>query len=48
MKKLIIVTTLILYFSLSKSYSKNDFYEKIDTFGEVLENIKKEYVDEIN
>ncbi len=28
--------------------AKNDLYEKIDLFGEVLENIKKEYVDEVD
>ena len=27
------------------TFSKNDLYEKIDLFGEVLENIKKDYVD---
>ena len=44
---------LILFFSillLSKSFSNNedDIYQKIDLFGEVLEKINKEYVDEIN
>tara|TARA_B100000886_G_scaffold339083_1_gene303503 strand:+ start:1394 stop:2488 length:1095 start_codon:yes stop_codon:yes gene_type:complete len=29
-------------------FSKNDLYEKIDLFGEVLENIKKEYVDDVD
>ena len=28
--------------------SENNIYEKIDIFGEVLEKINKEYVDEIN
>ena len=28
--------------------SENDIYKKIDLFGEVLEKINKEYVDEIN
>ena len=28
--------------------SENEIYEKIDVFGEVLEKINKEYVDEIN
>jgi len=28
--------------------SENDIYKKIDLFGEVLEKINKEYVDEID
>jgi len=44
---------LVLFFSilfLNKSFSNNedDIYLKIDLFGEVLETINKEYVDEIN
>ena len=44
---------LILFFSilfLNKSFSNNedDIYLKIDLFGEVLETINKEYVDEVN
>ena len=46
MKKILV---LILFFLLSSSvYSKNDLYEKIDLFGEVLENIKKDYVDDVD
>ena len=30
------------------SKNSNEFYEKIDLFSEVLEKIKKEYVDEVN
>ena len=30
------------------SYAENDIYNKIDLFGEVLEKINKDYVDEIN
>ena len=48
MKKIIIVSTLFLFFYSSTSNSKNDLYEKIDLFGEVLENIKKEYVDDVD
>ena len=47
MKK-IIIYIILLYLPSSIVFSKNDLYEKIDTFGEVLENIKKEYVDEVN
>ena len=48
MKKII-----ILFFFLSISiptivFSKNNLYEKIDLFGEVLENIKKDYVDDVD
>ena len=46
MKKLIIF--FIYLSSITNLYAKNDLYEKIDLFGEVLENIKKEYVDDIN
>ena len=48
MKKFFIL--LICFFSLSSTLanSKNDLYEKIDLFGEVLENIKDEYVDDVN
>ncbi len=44
--------TLILFFltclSSSITYSKNELYEKIDLFGEVLENIQKDYVDDVD
>ena len=44
---------LVIFFSilfLNKSFSNNedDIYLKIDLFGEVLETINKEYVDEVN
>ena len=43
---------LIFFFSISfaqiANSSENDIYKKIDLFGEVLEKINKEYVDEIN
>ena len=46
MKKILV---LILFFLFSSSvYSKNDLYEKIDLFGEVIENIKEEYVDDVD
>jgi len=37
----------IIFFSVSQSYG-SDVYKKIDLFGEVLEKINKEYVDEID
>jgi len=48
MKKIIILFILIFNFSTNLVFSKNDLYEKIDLFGEVLENIKKEYVDDVD
>jgi carboxyl-terminal processing protease len=47
-KKIIIFTIIILNYLTLSVFSKNDLYEKIDLFGEVLEIIKKEYVDEVN
>ena len=38
----------ILFFSNYSFSSENDIYKKIDLFGEVLEKINKEYVDEID
>ena len=42
--------SLILYLILTKTAisSENNVYKKIDLFGEVLEKINKEYVEEIN
>ena len=48
MKKKIILLILIFNFLTNPVFSKNDLYEKIDLFGEVLENIKKEYVDDVD
>jgi len=40
---------IISIFILEKSFSENsDIYKKIDLFGEVLEKINKEYVDEVD
>ena len=48
MRKILILSIFILNFIITHAISKNDLYEKIDLFGEVLENIKKEYVDEVD
>ena len=48
MRKITLITIFIFCLSVTASYSKNDLYEKIDLFGEVLENVKKEYVDDVN
>ena len=47
--KSLAVLLLIFSFFVSKAYSsENNIYKKIDLFGEVLEKINKEYVDEVN
>ena len=48
MKKIIILSIVFLNYLSLPSFSKNDLYEKIDLFGEVLENIKKDYVDDVD
>jgi len=48
MKKIIFLIILFLNLNLTHSYSSNELYEKIDIFGEVLEKIKKDYVDDVN
>jgi len=49
LKKILIFLILANFFSIKNSYSsENDIYKKIDLFGEVLEKINKEYVDEVN
>ena len=47
-KNLIIYFLFLFTFIQEANSSENDIYKKIDLFGEVLEKINKEYVDEIN
>jgi len=48
-RKKLIVFFFISGLTFSNAYSaENDIYKKIDLFGEVLEKITREYVDEIN
>ena len=47
-KKLISLFLFYLIFIQSVNSAENDIYKKIDLFGEVLEKINKEYVDEID
>ena len=48
-KKNLIFFVIIYLFLTTKSFSTEiNIYKKIDLFGEVLEKINKEYVDEIN
>ena len=50
MKKSIISLLFLFHLFLIQTVysSENEIYKKIDLFGEVLEKINKEYVDEIN
>ena len=48
MKKKLFLIVLFLNLNLSYAYSNNELYEKIDLFGEVLEKIKKDYVDDVD
>ena len=48
MKKIIVLSIIFLNFYNLPAFSKNELYEKIDLFGEVLEKIKKDYVDEVD
>ena len=47
-KKLISLFLFYLIFFQSVNSAENDIYKKIDLFGEVLEKINNEYVDEID
>ena len=48
MKKIFFIIILFFHFSSTSVISKNNLYEKIDLFGEVLENIQKDYVDDVD
>ena len=50
MKKFLIIFSFLssLFFTNFSFSTENDIYKKIDIFGEVLEKINEEYVDEIN
>ena len=49
MKNILKVLSIFLFLSsVALSKNNNEFYKKIDLFGEVLEKVKKEYVDEID
>ena len=45
-KKLLLFCFISIFFFQKTLSENNDIYKKIDLFGEVLEKIKKEYVDE--
>jgi len=48
MKKILILSFIFFSSIYSFAYSNNALYEKIDLFGEVLEKIKKDYVDDVD
>ena len=47
-KSYLIIFFSIFFFNNNLNSAETDIYKKIDLFGEVLEKINKEYVDEIN
>ena len=47
MKKIFLLALFILKLTAT-GFSKNELCKKIDLFGEVLENIKKDYVDDVD
>ena len=47
MKKIFLIL-LFLSLNINNSHSNNKLYDKIDLFGEVLEKIKRDYVDEVD
>ena len=47
-KTYLIIFLSIFFFNSSVNTAETDIYKKIDLFGEVLEKLNKEYVDEIN
>ena len=48
MRKITLLIILFLNLSFTNTYSNNELYEKIDLFGEVLEKIKEDFVDDVN
>ena len=48
MKKILFLSILFFNFYYNPVFSKNELYQKIDLFGEVLEKIKEDYVDDVD
>ena len=48
MKKIIFLSLFFLNLNFVHSYSNNKLYDKIDLFGEVLDKINKDYVEEVD
>ena len=47
-RSLIIFFSIFIIFVSESNSSENEIYKKIDVFGEVLEKINKDYVDEVD
>ena len=47
-RSLIIFFSIFIIFVTESNSSENEIYKKIDLFGEVLEKINKDYVDEVD
>jgi len=47
-RSLIIFFSIFIFFVTESNSSENEIYKKIDLFGEVLEKINKDYVDEVD
>ena len=47
-KGLIVLFSILIVFVTKSNSSENEIYKKIDLFGEVLEKINKNYVDEVD
>ena len=47
-KGLIVLFAILIVFVTKSNSSENEIYKKIDLFGEVLEKINKDYVDEVD
>jgi len=48
MRKIFFLSIIVFHICGTSAFSKNDLYDKIDLFGEVIENIKKDYVNEVD
>ncbi len=48
MKKNIFLILLFLNLNIASSHSSNELYDKIDLFGEVIQNIETDYVDDVD
>ena len=48
MKKIFFIIIIIIFSNFKYSFSSNELYKKIDLFGEVLEKIKEDYVEEVD
>ena len=47
-EKIIFLTLFSLNLNFTLLNANNELYEKIDLFGEVLEKIEKDYVEDVN